>query len=153
MHVLALSLKWDPQLHGILVLTLAVVLLPGTVYLLLSTNLGARVGFLVACAALFGWMTVMGLVWTVYGIGLKGNAPSWKVKEVVVGSVEGSPNPVLDAFPKKWHKLATDAPEAAEAVAAADPTLAPPSDTGKTGPYTSSSDYLPVAGYDTGGQH
>jgi hypothetical protein len=153
MHILALSLKWDPDLHGILVLTLAVTLLPGSIYLLLSTNLGARVGFLIAAAALFGWMAVMGVVWTVYGIGLKGNAAVWKVQQTVVGNVEGSPNPVLDGFPRGWHKLATDTPEAAEAAAAADPVLAPPADSGKTGPYTSSSDYLAIAGYDTGGQH
>ena len=153
MEILALSLKWEPDLHGILVLILAVALLPGTVYLLLSTNLGARVGFLIACAALFGWMAVMGAVWTVYGIGLKGNAPSWKVKQVVAGDVAGSPNPVLDAFPRGWHKLATDSPEAADAGASADPTLAPPADSGKKGPYTSSSDYLPVASYDRGGEH
>jgi hypothetical protein len=98
-------------------------------------------------------MAVMGLVWTVYGIGLKGNAPVWKVKQVIVSGVAGSPNPVLDAFPKGWNKLASDSPEAAEAVAAADASLAPPAGTGQTGPYTSSSDYLPTTVYDKGGQH
>ena len=99
MHTLAFSLTWEPQLHGILVVTLAVVLLPGTVYLLLATNLGTRVGFLLAIAAFFGWLSIMGIVWTVYGIGLKGTANSWKVKEVVAGDVSRSANPVLDGVP------------------------------------------------------
>jgi hypothetical protein len=152
MHTLAFSLTWEPQLHGILVVTLAVILLPGTVYLLLATNLGTRVGFLLAIAAFFGWMSIMGIVWTVYGIGLKGTANSWKVTEVVAGEVSRSANPVLDGFPKGWHKLPTDTPEVAEGIAAADPSLAPPADSGKQGIYTGSSDYLPVGAYDKGGQ-
>lgn len=152
MPVLALALKWEPDIHGILVVAIAIVLLPGSVYLLLSTNLGARVGFLIACAALFGWMTVMALVWTVYGIGFAGNAPAWKVQQTITGDVGASSQPALGGFPRGWHKLATDTPQAAEAVAAADPVLAPPAATGKTGPYATSSDYLPVAAFDKGGE-
>ena len=37
-----------------------------------DVNLGARVGFLVAVAGLFGWMTIMSIIWTVYGIGFTG---------------------------------------------------------------------------------
>jgi hypothetical protein len=151
-HILAFSLTWEPQLHGILVVTLAVVLLPGTVYLLLATNLGSRLGFLIAIAGLFGWMSIMGIVWTVYGIGLKGTANAWVVKTVVPGDIAASSNLVLDGFPTGWHKLATDVPEVADASTAADPALAPPADTGKQGIYTSSSDYLAVAAYDKGGE-
>src|SRR5204863_4202018 len=46
-----------------------------------------------------------------------------------------------------------DTPQAAEAVAAADPILAPPARSGKTGPYATSSDYLPVGAFDKGGEH
>ena len=60
---------------------------------------------------------------------------------------------VLDGFPKGWHKLAADAPQAAEAVAAADPLLAPPAGSGRTGPFATSSDYLPIGAFDIGGQH
>jgi hypothetical protein len=151
MHVLAFALNWDPELHGLLVVLLALVLLPGSVYLLLSTNLGARVGFLIAVAGFFGWMTLMCIVWTVYAIGLKGNPNAWQVKTMVIGDVATSPNPVLDGFPNGWRKLALDTPEVSEAAAAADPTLAPPADTGKSGPYTGASDYLPVAALEKGG--
>ena len=50
----------------------------GSVYLILGTNLGARLGFLVALTGLFGWMFLMGIIWGIYGIGLKGPEPSWE---------------------------------------------------------------------------
>ena len=151
-HVLALSLKWEPELHGIVVLALAVILLPGSIYLLHATNLVWRVGFLIAVAGLTGWMAVMGVVWTIYGIGLKGNAAVWKVKEVVAGDVAASPNPALDGFPKGWKKQKLDDPATAEGAAAADPALAPPAASGKQGLYTGSSDYIVIGADDKGGE-
>src|SRR3954451_12807151 len=151
MHLLAFALTWEPELHGLLVVLLALVLLPGSAYLLLATNLGARVGFILAAAGVFGWMTLMGVVWTVYGIGLKGNPNTWQVKTMVIGDVSRSSNKVLDGFPTGWRKLDLGSPEVADAAAAADPTLAPPADSGKTGPYATSSEYLPVGAYEKGG--
>jgi len=151
-HTLAFALKWDPQIHGILVVLLAIVLLPGSVYLLLSTNLGARVGFLVAVAGLFGWMTLMSVIWTVYGIGFTGNPPSWKIQEVIQGDVSSSSQTVLESFPAGWRRIAVGDPNETAAAAAADPVLAPPAATGKQGPFAASSDYIPVAAYDMGGQ-
>lgn len=83
LHTLA-GIAWDPQLRGFVALAVGVVVLMGSVYLLLGTNLGTRLGFLVGSAAFFGWMMLMGLVWWVYGtIGMLGTAPSWQVTEVV----------------------------------------------------------------------
>src|SRR2546423_11214993 len=135
MHTLAFALNWDPELHGLLVVLLALVLLPGSIYLLLVTNMGARVGFLIAVAGFFGWMTLMGIVWTVYGIALKGSPNSWQVKSMAIGGASNSSNSVLEGFPNGWKKLPIDTPETSEAAAAADPVLAPPTDSGKTGPY------------------
>ena len=50
-------------------------------YLVLATNLGARLGFLVALAGLAGWMALMGFIWMIYGIGLKGQDPTWHAVE------------------------------------------------------------------------
>ena len=50
----------------------------GSVYLVLATNLGGRLGLLVALAGLAGWMSVMGGIWWMYGIGYKGAAAEWK---------------------------------------------------------------------------
>ncbi len=76
-----LSIGWEPELRGLLTVIIGVVALCGSVYMLLATNMGVRLGFLVALAGLFGWMASMGAIWWSYGIGLKGNEPSWKPAE------------------------------------------------------------------------
>jgi hypothetical protein len=73
-----LAINWEPELRGILIVIIAVVSLNGTVYLVMATNLGARLGFLVALTGLAGWMALMGFIWMIYGIGLKGEDPTWK---------------------------------------------------------------------------
>ena len=55
-----LAIGWEPELRGILIVIIAVAVLMGSVYLILATNLGARLGFLVTLAALFGWLLLMG---------------------------------------------------------------------------------------------
>lgn len=83
LHLVA-GIAWDPQIRGFLAVAVGVVVLMGSVYLLLGTNLGSRLGLLVALSATFGWCTLMGITWWAYGtIGMLGEAPSWQVKEVV----------------------------------------------------------------------
>ena len=43
-----LAISWQPELRGIIVVLIAVVVLIGGTYLILGTNLGARLGFQVA---------------------------------------------------------------------------------------------------------
>jgi len=82
-HLLA-GIAWDPQLRGFLAVGVGVVVLLGSVYLVLGTNLGSRLGFLLGASAVFGWCTIMGLTWWMYGtIGMLGEAPKWEVTEVV----------------------------------------------------------------------
>ena len=73
-----LSIDFNPGIRGILVVLVMFVFLIGGTYLLVGSNLGARLGFLVVAAALAGWMMCMSLVWVIYGIGLKGPEPTWK---------------------------------------------------------------------------
>ena len=73
-----LAIGWQPEIRGHHRRPhRASLVLCGSVYLILSTNLGSRLGFLVALAGLFGWLMMMGIIWWVYGIGLKGKDPSW----------------------------------------------------------------------------
>jgi hypothetical protein len=72
-----LAINWQPEIRGILIVVIAVVVLIGSVYLIMATNLGARLGFLVTLAGLFGWLLLMGIVWSIYGIGLRGKDPTW----------------------------------------------------------------------------
>ncbi|MEX0848209.1 MAG: hypothetical protein WD023_10570 [Ilumatobacteraceae bacterium] len=69
---------WMFELRGILTVIIGVVVLMGSVYFILSTNMGGRLAFLVSFASLAGWFFLMGAVWWTYGIGLKGPDPSWQ---------------------------------------------------------------------------
>lgn len=76
-----MAINWEPQLRGYTVVLISVVVLIGGTYLVVGTNLGARLGFLVILGGLFGWMAAMGIIWWTYGIGLTGASPSWKAAE------------------------------------------------------------------------
>ena len=76
-----LAINWEPELRGILTVMIGAAVWMGSVYLILGTNLGARLGFLVSMAGLFGWMALMGAIWWMYGIGLQGDLPSWQPVE------------------------------------------------------------------------
>lgn len=75
------AISWEPELRGVLTVIIAVVALCGSVYLILGTNLGARLGFLVALTGLAGWMALLGMLWWLFGIGLVGPAPTWTYVE------------------------------------------------------------------------
>jgi hypothetical protein len=69
---------WMFELRGILTVIIGAFVLMGSVYFILLTNMGARLAFLVTFAAFAGWMFLMAGVWWIYGIGLKGEDPSWE---------------------------------------------------------------------------
>jgi hypothetical protein len=81
MLAMLLAINWEPELRGILTVMIGATVWMGSVYLLLGTNVGARLGFIVAATGLFGWMALMGTVWWIYGIGLQGDLPSWQQVE------------------------------------------------------------------------
>ena len=78
---------WNPTILGVLVVISAIGLFCGSAYLLLATNLGARLGFLVAFASLTGFMVLLSTLWWTSGnSGIDpphGRSPSWKVVEIV----------------------------------------------------------------------
>lgn len=73
-----LAIGWEPEIRGLLTVIIAVLTLCGSLYLVMATNIGARLGFLVALTGLAGWMFLMGIIWLIYGIGLRGPEPSWQ---------------------------------------------------------------------------
>ncbi|MDQ3391387.1 MAG: hypothetical protein M3508_08635 [Actinomycetota bacterium] len=73
-----LAISWEPELRGVLIVIIGVGVLCGSIYMVMATNLGIRLGFLVALTGLTGWMALMGLMWLIYGIGLTGPVPSWE---------------------------------------------------------------------------
>jgi hypothetical protein len=83
------AITWDPFVRGIVILALFIVLLPGSVYLLLSTNMGPRLGFLLAAAALAGMIGLLSIFWIVLNstadIGL---ANGWVPLTIVTGNFQ-----------------------------------------------------------------
>jgi hypothetical protein len=106
------GINFTVTIRGLLVVTVAVAILMGSVWLLLATNTGVRVGTLLALTGFFGWMTIMATVWWIFGIGWRGADPSWKTVDIVRGgdltrsSVEKArnlPNDVLPSFDSAYE--------------------------------------------------
>lgn len=76
------AIAFDPTVRGILVVVVGTTVLMGSIFMILSTNSGVRVGFLLAVTGLTGWMMLMGSVWVIYGIGLKGRDPAWMPTDI-----------------------------------------------------------------------
>jgi hypothetical protein len=83
------GIAWDPQIRGILTVVVGVVVLMGSVYLLLLTNVASRLAFLLALTAVFGWMIIHGITWWLYppGNGPIGRLPSWQIEEINHGEL------------------------------------------------------------------
>ena len=81
------GLDFDVFIRGWLVVAVGVLVLMGSVYLILATNTGARTGLMIALTGLFAWMTIMAVIWWIYGIGLKGPGAHWTVREVNRGDL------------------------------------------------------------------
>jgi len=80
------GIGFNPGIRGILVVLTGFSVLCGSVYLLLATNMGARLGMLVAFAGLFGWLSILTLTWWISppAIGPRGTNPTWKPVEIYV---------------------------------------------------------------------
>ena len=128
-HVLGI-VSWDPVLTGYLAVILGIAVLCGSVYLLLATNLGVRLGFLVAWTGLWGWMLLMSIVWWVFGIGWIGSQPGWNVLQVTsnpatvlvdeVQRLEGVP---VDQPPDGWIQIVAEEKRDENAEEVVDPDL------------------------------
>jgi hypothetical protein len=98
---------WNPTILGVLVVLSAIGLFCGSTYLLLATNLGARLGFLVAFASLMGFMVMLTTLWWSSGnSGIDpphGHSPAWKVVEVVA-------SPQDSKIPAVQHTLTAGTP-------------------------------------------
>jgi hypothetical protein len=115
--------SWDPEIRNILALSVGIVILLGSVMLIISTNTGPRTGLLIVLTALFGWMTIMGLIWWLYSGspaslgGMKGTPSHWRVLNVNVGSLSEDPVPKVSELP------APDQQQVVDQILAAHPDL------------------------------
>jgi len=154
---------WYPTILGVLVPISAVALFCGTVYLLLATNLGARLGFLVIGAGLAGLMILLSLLWMTTASPrntLKGRSAQWVALESISGGdlARSKYEPVQTA---KTPANKVDLAELANVKAAVDAALVAPTETGaiseETGAtskfaiYSAATDYIVKSAYETGG--
>jgi hypothetical protein len=152
---------WYPTLLGILVVVSAVILFCGSIYLLLATDLGAKLGFLVAIGALSGFMMLLSGLWITTASPLntlKGRVPSWKVAEVVGPDLARSKIPIVAEITDETEQV--DPTEATNVKAAVDGVLvtkvalpgeelAP--DVNKYAAFDDSTQYLVTQTYEVGG--
>lgn len=89
------GIAFDPFFRGLLSVLAAVIVLIGGTYLVIATDVGTRMGLLIAASALFGWLFLMGVFWTVYGIGWKGESPTWHLVEINVDDAQDADDGVL----------------------------------------------------------
>lgn len=165
-----LAIGWEPEIRGAIVVMIGAVTLMGSVYLILGTNVGARLGLLLALAGLFGWMATMGAIWWTYGIGLKGREATWKpaapisivrdarlldkaeVLSMPITVDEGAAPTKVAAIAESelisegWNKLDEADPRRGQAVASADDILQNKAKEYAAGEYTA------VAVYNRGGE-
>jgi len=114
---------WYPTILGILVVVFAVLLFCGSVYLLLATNMGARLGFLVAFTCLMGFMVLLTGLWITTASPLntlKGRIPAWEPLEIVK-DLDNAKTEEVRNIETEGRKVGTV--EAANVKAAVDETL------------------------------
>ena len=151
--VVLAGLEFKATIRGILFPAIMFAILCGSTYVILATNVGNRLGFLLANAAFWGWMVLMTAAWMIYGIGLKGNPPAWKVQEVItnVGNAQSDRVASLGAFkkgdklPNGWSEVKEGTPTRGEAQSAVDAFLF------EEKLFPSTADYTQTAGYEIGG--
>jgi len=162
------AISWEPGIRGVLVVLVMVVVLIGGTYLIVGTNLGARLGVLVVLAAFFGWMATMGAIWWIYGIGLTGPTPTWQPADPIsivreerflvsagilaepprtTGDVRADVRAVSEALQAEgWRLLDESDPERGQAVAFSDEIVL------NRAREFAAGEYVSVAVYDKGGE-
>jgi hypothetical protein len=142
------AISWEPTIRGALAVLIGFVVLCGSVYLLVATNSGARTGLLITIAGLFGWFSVMGVVWWVYGIGWKGDAPSWEIIEINFDGGQTAVTEVVaeDHDLESWEVIAVDNPAFGELQAAATAALT------EQGIFETTADFVIADAHETGGK-
>jgi hypothetical protein len=101
---------WYPTILGILVVAVAIALFCGSVYVLLATNLGARLGFLAAFTGLMGFMVLLTTLWMFTASPLntlKGTPPTWQLEAVVRDLHQPSVPPAVRAVTRTGHPVPT----------------------------------------------
>lgn len=117
---------WYPLVIGWLVVLAGIGMFFGSTYLLLSTNLGARLGFLIVGSVVTGFITILAVLWATTATPLnvfKGRQSQWKAVGIVQ-TTNSSDIKAVKTIQKEGVKLTST--EYANVKAAADTFLAVP---------------------------
>jgi hypothetical protein len=153
---------WYPTILGVLVVLAGIVLFCGSIYLLLGTNLGARLGFLVAFTALAGFMTILTLLWCTTASPLntmKGRIPHWSAVQVVSDPSRSNIAAVRNIAAKKNSVSTTEASNVKAAVDEALvtkvslPTITYTPNDNRFAQFPDVTKYLVLETYEVGGSH
>jgi hypothetical protein len=137
------------KLRGYFIVVFAIGLFCGSIYMLLATNLGARMGFLVAFASFSGFLALLGLIWFTNLTplnALHGAAPSWVVKEAVDNPAQAKTEKARDIEQKG---VPLDTAAQGEIKATVDATVTADGNPFKL--YNSTADYVVVNAVEVGG--
>ncbi len=151
---------WYPTILGVLVVVSAIGLFIGGTYLLVATNTGARLAFLIVGAALSGMMMLLASLWWTTGSPLntlKGRIPGYTAFESIAG--DDFARSAIDAIQTIDPNNKLDLAETTNVKAAIDALVVIPKSIGgehaelpnEFQTFESSSDYLVAAAYTTGG--
>lgn len=151
---------WYPTIVGVLAVVAGIALFCGSVYVLLATNLGARLGFLVAFTGLMGFMVLLTTLWITTASPLntlRGGVPAWEARQVV-GDLSRAKDPEIRHIDDNGRKV--NATEASNVKAAVDDALVTKVDTAvetfppeanKFARFAEVDEYLVVNTYEIGG--
>jgi hypothetical protein len=169
------TITWDPFIRGLVILALAILLLPGSVYLVLATDVGVRLGFLLTAAAISGMLCLFAILWPALSSTADiGRANAWKPLAVITGdfgsqvTINGvtdfpvnhlaNAKPPLQSLPKQpwywplqgcsdsgWHKI--DPSRISDPESASDKVLAASASTGGTPSSALTSPFSQTADY------
>ncbi len=151
---------WYPTILGVLVVIAAVTLFIGSIYLLLGTNLGARLGFLVTFTCLMGFLLVLSILWLTTASPLespKGRVSSWQVIENVNDLSKAKTTAVHGIDTKANKASSTDASNVRAAVDAAlitkvsTPTVTYTPEDNRFAKFQSVTDYMVLQTWTVGG--
>jgi hypothetical protein len=134
----------------------------GSIYLLLGTNLGARLGFLVTFTCLAGFMMLLSSLWLTTASPLntfKGRIPSWSAQEVVT-NLQDAKTAAVRNINNRAHKVSST--EASNVKAAVDaalviqpsiPTYHPPASANRFAKFPDVTKYIVLDTWEVGGSH
>jgi len=137
------------KLRGYAIVFFAVGLFCGSIYMVLATDLGSRMGFLVSFASLTAFLAMLGLIWFTNLTplnALHGPPPHWVVKEVVDNPAQAKTERARN-IEKEGQEL--DAAEQGEIKATVDSAVT--AEGGEYKLFSSSSDYVVVKAEKIGG--